>query len=111
MCSTACGRGRWIPTASKSSPTTVSCSRPTRAYRLEAEAATGALQLAQERAHELGAGTPERVAQRDGAAVDVHLAHVGVVLLLPREHDRRERLVDLDQVDLIDGHLRPLQRL
>ena len=47
----------------------------------------------------------------DRAPVDVDLRHVGVVLLLPRQHDRRERLVDLDEVDLVDRHLRPLEHL
>ena len=31
------------------------------------------------------------------------LLHVGVVLLLPRQHDRGEGLVDLDQVDVVDA--------
>ena len=58
------------------------------AHRLQAVAAAGALELVEQRGHELGAGAAERVTEGDRAAVDVHLAHVGVVLLLPREHDR-----------------------
>src|SRR3954470_17871755 len=72
------------------------------AHRLQAVTAAGALELVHQRGHELGAGAAERVTERDGAAVRVHLAHVGVVLLLPGEHDRREGLVDLGHVDLVD---------
>ena len=52
---------------------------------------------------QLGARGAERVAEGDGAAVDVDLVHVGVVLLLPGQHDRGEGLVDLDQVDVVDA--------
>src|SRR5688572_31228855 len=47
-----------------------------------------------------GAGRADRVAERDRAAVDVHALHVGLVNRRPRKHDRRERLVDLDDVDV-----------
>ena len=40
----------------------------------------------------------------DGATVGVDLRRVRAGLLEPREHDRRERLVDLDDVDVVDGH-------
>src|SRR4051794_39609790 len=55
------------------------------AHRLQAVTAAGALELVEQRRHEAGAGAAERVAERDGAAVHVDLAHVGVVLLLPRQ--------------------------
>ena len=42
----------------------------------------------------------ERMPDGDGAAVRVDALHVGLELPLPREHDRRERLVDLDDVDV-----------
>ena len=45
----------------------------------------------------------------DGAAVGVDELHVGVVLLLPRQHDRGERLVDLDGVDVVQRELGPLE--
>ena len=45
---------------------------------------------------------PSGMAERDGAAVRVDLRHVGTGGALPAEHDRRERLVDLDQVDVVD---------
>ena len=47
---------------------------------------------------------PERVAQRHRTTVDVDPVHVGVELAAPRRHDRGERLVDLDQVDVVDRH-------
>ena len=76
------------------------------AHRLQAVAAAGALELVQQRGHQPGAGRAERVAERDRAAVDVDLGEVGAGLLLPREHDRRERLVDLDEVDVVERHAR-----
>ena len=42
--------------------------------------------------------------QRDGAAVDVDLVHVGLVHLGPAQHHRREGLVDLDDVDIAHLH-------
>ena len=54
---------------------------------------------------------PKRVTEGDGAAVGVHHLHVGVVLLLPRQHDRGEGLVDLDRVDVVQRQLGPLQHL
>src|SRR5579862_2851722 len=67
------------------------------AHRLEAVATSAALELVEERRHQAGTRAAERVTEGDRAAVHVHLAHVGVVLLLPRQHDRGERLVDLDE--------------
>src|SRR4051794_11089618 len=63
----------------------------------------GALQLVDGFGGEDGAGAAERVTERDGAAVGVDALHVALVRELPREHDRRERLVDLDDVDVVDG--------
>src|SRR5438046_6840496 len=66
------------------------------------------------RSHQSRAGRAEWVAQRDAAAVDVDLGQVRAGLLLPREHDRRERLVDLDQVDVVERseeHTSELQSL
>ena len=45
-------------------------------------------------------GGAERVAEGDGAAVDVDLRQVGADLAGPRQHDRGEGLVDLEQVDV-----------
>ena len=44
------------------------------AHRLQAVAAAGALELVEQRGHQPGAGAAERVAEGDGAAVDVDLA-------------------------------------
>ena len=60
---------------------------------------------------QLGAGAAERMAEGDGAAVHVDLAHVGLELLLPGQHDRGERLVDLEQVDVVDGETASLEHL
>src|ERR1700674_3534286 len=57
------------------------------AHGLQAEATAAALELVDQSGHEPRARAAERVTDGYGAAVDVHLAHVGVVLLLPREHD------------------------
>src|SRR5947199_1516119 len=61
------------------------------AHGLQAEAPAAALELVEEGRHEAGARAAQGVTQGDGAAVDVDLLHVGVVLLLPRQHDRGER--------------------
>src|SRR5216117_1985714 len=71
------------------------------AHGLEPIARAAPLELVEQRRHELRARAAERVAERDRAAVDVHTAHVRVKLSLPREHDRSERLVDLDEVDVV----------
>src|SRR5690348_4263120 len=68
------------------------------AHGLHAVSTASALELVEQRRHQPGAGCAERVTQRDRAAVDVDLGEVEPGLLLPREHDRRERLVDLDEV-------------
>src|SRR3954469_21543585 len=83
----------------------------TLAHGLEAPPATGALELVEQRGHEAATRATEWVAEGDRAAVHVHLLHVRVVLLLPRQDDGGERLVDLDQVHLVDGHARALEHL
>ena len=42
------------------------------------------------------------MAQRDGAAAVVDLLHIGAGLLLPGEHHRSERFVDLEEVDVFE---------
>ena len=49
--------------------------------------------------------------QRDRAAIDIDALHVGVQLALPRQHDRRESLVDLEQIDVVDRQSRARQNL
>src|SRR5207248_2004394 len=71
------------------------------AHGLEAVTPAGALELVEQRGHEAGTSGAERVTEGDGAAVHVDLAEVEPGFLLPREHDRGERLVDLDEVDVV----------
>ena len=47
--------------------------------------------------------------ERDGTAVGVDDLHVGVVLLLPRQHHRGEGLVDLHGIDVVHRHFGPLE--
>src|SRR5215472_14725199 len=61
-------------------------------------------QLVQGGGEQAGAGAAHRVAERDGAAVDVDLVRVGLVHAQPGQHHRGERLVDLEQVDVAQGH-------
>src|SRR5204863_9488675 len=81
------------------------------AHRLETERLVLELQTVDERASDAGASHAEGMTDGDGAAVHVQLLDVDVELLVRRDDLRGERLVDLDQVDVIDGHLRPGQRL
>ena len=69
------------------------------------------LQAVDQRAGDAGAGHAERVADGDGAAVDVELVEVDAQVAVARDDLRGERLVDLDQVDVVDGHAGALQRL
>src|SRR5262245_64681569 len=81
------------------------------AHRLEAVPAAGAVELVEQRGHETRARRAEWMAERDRAAVHVHLGEVEAGLLLPREHDRRKRLVDLDQVDVVGRQAGALERV
>jgi len=56
-----------------------------------------------------GAGGAEGVAEGERAAAYVDLGQVGAGLALPGQDDRRERLVDLDQVDGGQRHPGPVQ--
>jgi len=49
------------------------------------------------------------VTQRDRAAVHVDLRQVDAELLLPREHDRGEGFIDLDEVDVLQRQARSLE--
>src|SRR5882757_10369502 len=81
----------------------------------QAVALVAAVQFVDDRADEHGAGGAQRVTQSDGAAVDVDLlldlrrgqAHV----LAEAQDDRGERLVHLEQVDVIDSQTGLQQRL
>src|SRR5215212_10146908 len=66
--------------------------------------ATGvaALELVDHGAGDHGAGGTQRVAHGDRAAVDVELLVGNVQVLLELQHHRRERLIQLEQVDVVD---------
>src|SRR5690606_23142980 len=69
-------------------------------------AAVAALQLVDHGAGDHGAGGAQRVAHGDGAAVDVQLLVRDVQVLLELQDHGGERLVDLDQVDVVEGRAR-----
>jgi hypothetical protein len=62
-----------------------------------------ALQFVDEGAEDHRAGGAERVTEGDRAAVDVDLVQGQSHVPDEAQDDRRERLVDLDQVDVVDG--------
>ena len=68
-------------------------------------------QLEQQRQQQARAAGAERMAERDRAAVDVDLVAIEAQLLLAREILRRERLVDLDQVEIGERQPGALERL
>src|SRR4051812_1932334 len=70
------------------------------ADRRAAEAAAATAQLVDQRAEDPGAGRADRMPERDGAAVDVDLLLVDAEQADRVQGDRRERLVDLPQVDV-----------
>ena len=61
------------------------------------------LHLMQQGDDDTSAGSAHGVAQRDGAAVDVDLAHVEVQLTGHSDGLSGKGLVGLDQVDVVDG--------
>src|SRR5439155_21673814 len=63
-------------------------------HGLEPVAATRALELVEQGGHEARSGGTQRMAERDRAAVHVHLRQVEAALSLPCEDHRRERFVD-----------------
>src|SRR5881398_2988709 len=69
------------------------------AHRHEPDLLVRALELVEQGRDQPRAGRAERVPQRDRAAVDVDAVHVRIELAAPSGDDRRERLVDLDEVD------------
>src|SRR6476469_9193185 len=83
----------------------------TDAHRLEAELAVTRGQPVEQGRRDAGAGGPERVAEGDGPTVDVELVEVHAQLVRRGQHLRGERLVDLVEVHVPDGHAGPGQRL
>src|SRR6266576_5218558 len=80
------------------------------AHGLQAVALVALLQRVDQRGHQLGAGAAQGMAERDGAAIDVEPRRIGAGRLEPRRRHRREGLVDLEQVDVVDRHAGLLQR-
>ena len=82
------------------------------AHGLHAEGLVRLLEVVDQGGHDAGAGHAERVTEGDGAAVDVHLRVEVDAQVTGRADDLAgERLVDLDEVDVVDGHACPLERL
>ena len=63
----------------------------------------------EERGHDAGPGLAEGVAEGDGAALDVELVPADAEVLGRGDDLGGEGLVDLDQVDVVDGHAGPLR--
>src|SRR5205085_8897256 len=81
-----------------------------RADRRDAEAAAATAQLVDEDAEDAGARGADRVAERDRAAVDVDAVLLDAQLADRLQGHRRERLVDLPQVDVARLQARLVQR-
>src|SRR5689334_23042352 len=80
------------------------------ADRGEAEAAAVAAQLVHHRADDPAAARADRVAERDRAAVHVHLLLVRAEELRRVGGDRGKRLVDLDALDVVNRLAGTLER-
>src|SRR5581483_6758187 len=72
------------------------------AHRRDSVAAAAPAQLVQERHGQPRTAHAERVADRDRAAVHVHLLLVDAELAHDRDRLRRERLVQLDEIDVAE---------
>src|SRR3982074_2417866 len=72
------------------------------AHRLQPVAEVAPLQLVQQVVHEPRAGSPERVPDRNRAAVDVHLLGIGAGLLEPGQGHAREGLFALEEVVVLE---------
>src|SRR3954453_12988343 len=112
---------RYSPLTIRRSPLRHSPSSPLHAHR-DAHAAADAerreallhvalLHLVQERDQDAGAGGADRMADRDRAAVDVHDLGVPAHVLVDRASLRREGLVRLDEVEVLDLPAGFLERL
>src|SRR5690554_2810401 len=83
---------------------------------LEAVPAAGPLQLVEQGGHEACTRGPEGMTECDGTTIDVGALPQGgrigpTVLHPPRGDDRGEGLVDLEEIDVVDGEPRPIQSL
>ena len=77
------------------------------AHRGQAVAAAGPAQLVDQHRDQAAAAHPERMAERDRAAVDVDLGRVEAELVDADDRLRGERLVELDQVEVVDARSPP----
>ena len=73
------------------------------------EPAVDGVEVVEQGGHDPRAGHPERVAERDRAAVGVELVRVDAELVAAGHDLRRERLVHLDHVHVVDRHARRLE--
>src|SRR6185436_18743479 len=85
-------------------------SAATEAQRREPVAAVASGQLVEQRRDDPGTRRPDRVAERDRAAVDIDLVPVEAERTAVGEGLRGERLVDLDQVERLDRQLDPVEQ-
>ena len=76
----------------------------------EAVAAAAFFHFVNKRRHDPGAAAAQRVAEGDGAAVDVELIEIDAQLARAREHLRRKGFVDFNEVDLLDGEAGAFER-
>src|SRR5882757_6801804 len=81
------------------------------AQRDEGTLGAAALELVDHGSGDHGAGGAEWVAHRDGTTVDVELLVGDVQVLLELQHHRGERLVQLEQVDVVDRQAGTVQHL
>ncbi len=81
------------------------------AHRGEAVAAAGPAQLVGEHRDEPAAAHPERMAERDRPTVHVHLGGIEPELVDAHERLARERLVELDEIEVVDADPGPFERL
>src|SRR2546421_6431208 len=79
------------------------------AHRRDSVTRVAALELTQERRRDPRAGRSERVAERDPAPVRVHVVHplLEPYVFRELEHNRRERLVHLDDAYLVPADTGP----
>src|SRR5688572_20799330 len=83
----------------------------TDAHRHQAIARVAPPHFVEHRSGQLRAGAAERVAERDRAAVHVQASGIDRQLAQAREHLRRESLVELHQIHLLEREAGELQRL
>ena len=83
----------------------------TGAHREEGELLVGALELVQRRDDETGAVEPTGWPIARAPPLTLIFSSRDVVHALPRQHDRGEGLVALEQVDVVDGHAGLLEHL